>query len=178
MFKNSRGIGAGGISILMVFVILCIVIFSALSLVSAQADLKLSLNNRTGVESFYKADAAASSTMAKIDEAIVISRGVAAGSVGLDKAAELSGIVLTSGDPLNPEKVFLGILKKLSVFVSVNKSGQRAVMFTIPIDTARKLYVSLALSAGGGKNYTVEAYQIISDADWKIETEIKVWQGN
>lgn len=153
-FKNSRGTGAGGVSILMVFVILCLVIFSALSLVSAQADLRLSTNTRNGVESYYKADANAAAVIAKIDAAIRTSGGDAA---KLRAACQkIQGVTMVLG----------------------GQSGSLHILFTVPMDEGRELFVGLGPTAGqSGKTYEITSYRVVDTSEWNIDTEIKVWQG-
>ena len=53
------GIGAGGISILAIFVVLCLATLAALSLVSARADRNLAEKNAQASVEYYQADARA-----------------------------------------------------------------------------------------------------------------------
>lgn len=64
--SSRSGMGAGGISILAVFVVLCITVFAVLSLLSARADHKLSLRSAQTVERYYAADAACQQTLANL----------------------------------------------------------------------------------------------------------------
>ena len=57
--KKSIGVGIGSSSILVIFVILCLTTFSALSLVSANADLKLTMRTNSAITDFYNADSLA-----------------------------------------------------------------------------------------------------------------------
>ena len=54
--KKSIGVGIGSSSILVIFVILCLTTFSALSLVSANADLKLTMRTNSAITDCYNAD--------------------------------------------------------------------------------------------------------------------------
>ena len=62
--SSRSGMGAGGISILAVFVVLCITVFAVLSLLSARADHRLSQRSAQTVEEYYAADAACQQTLA------------------------------------------------------------------------------------------------------------------
>lgn len=53
------GVGLGGASILVVLVALCLMTFVALSLASAQADLRLSQRTAQAAQAYYAADAVA-----------------------------------------------------------------------------------------------------------------------
>lgn len=60
------GIGAGGISILAIFVVLCLATLAALSLVSARADQNLAEKNARASVEYYQADAKAEETLQKL----------------------------------------------------------------------------------------------------------------
>lgn len=57
--KNSKGMGVGSASILVMFVLLCLTCFGALSLVSSQADLKLARQTADSLTAYYVADSRA-----------------------------------------------------------------------------------------------------------------------
>ncbi len=61
MGKGVNGVntGTGGISILAIFVVLCLTTLATLSLVSAKADLALAEKTRQSAEQYYEADAIA-----------------------------------------------------------------------------------------------------------------------
>lgn len=60
------GIGAGGISILTIFVVLCLATLAALSLVSARADQNLAEKNALASAEYYQADAKAEEILHKL----------------------------------------------------------------------------------------------------------------
>ncbi len=60
------GTGTGGISILAIFVVLCLTTLAALSLVSAQADYSLAERTINASAQYYKADARAQERLAEI----------------------------------------------------------------------------------------------------------------
>jgi hypothetical protein len=62
------GIGIGGVSILAVFVILCLTAFAALALVSARADLTFSEKTAQAARAYYAADTAAERRLAQLAE--------------------------------------------------------------------------------------------------------------
>lgn len=66
--RHSRtGLSIGVSSILVIFVLLCLVTFSVLSLVSARADKALSDKNTAHLKAYYAAETTAYETLAKID---------------------------------------------------------------------------------------------------------------
>ncbi len=64
--KESIGIGTGSVSILAIFVVLCLTTLSALSLVSANADYKLAKKTADATQEYYAADAQAEEMLAKL----------------------------------------------------------------------------------------------------------------
>lgn len=65
--KNHYGINVGSSSILMIFVILCLVSFAALSIISANADYKLTDKIAVRTQAYYNACNEAEETLASLD---------------------------------------------------------------------------------------------------------------
>lgn len=63
----SAGMNVGSSSILVTFVLLCLVTFAALSFVSANADHELTLQTADRIKSYYSADSLAEINLANID---------------------------------------------------------------------------------------------------------------
>ena len=70
--KGNSGfqIGTGVTSILMIFVVLCLTTFAILSYTSADADLELSKNHTSYIESYYDTYSALNSELAKLDSIV------------------------------------------------------------------------------------------------------------
>ena len=66
----SFGTTMGVSSIIAILIILVLVVFSALSITTSKADLRLSQKTSNGVMAFYEADAAAEDMMAEVADAI------------------------------------------------------------------------------------------------------------
>lgn len=71
MKKSSFGVNIGSSSILLIFVILCLVSFAALSIVSSNADYKLGKKVMERTTNYYEASNAAQEKIAGIKEALV-----------------------------------------------------------------------------------------------------------
>ena len=69
--KLSFGLNVGSSSILLVFVLLCLVLFAALSIISANADNKLTKKVLERTTSYYSACNEAESAMAELDETLI-----------------------------------------------------------------------------------------------------------
>lgn len=68
--KISFGTGTGSASILVIFVILCLVSFAALSIVSANADYKLSAKVLERTAAYYDAAGRAENMLAQLDQTL------------------------------------------------------------------------------------------------------------
>lgn len=66
----SFGINIGSASILLIFVILCLISFAVLSIVSANADRRLSSKVLARTAAYYEACNTAEETLARIDETL------------------------------------------------------------------------------------------------------------
>ncbi len=65
--KFKMGVGIGGPSIIMIFVILCLATLGALSLTTANADWKLTEKAADAVTAYYSADSKAEEALASMD---------------------------------------------------------------------------------------------------------------
>ena len=117
--KISFGTSMGVSSIIAILVILVLVVFSALSITTSKADLKLSQKSANGIQAYYEADAAAEDRMAEV--AAFLAKGGAwqtdARAAGFD--------------------------------VSGDESGGTLVSYTVPVDEFRNLDVELLVDANG-----------------------------
>lgn len=68
--KLKMSVGIGGPSILMIFVILCLTTLSALSLMTASADFKLTKKTAEAVTGYYAADSEAEEILADADASL------------------------------------------------------------------------------------------------------------
>ena len=69
--RQNMGLGVGGSSLLMVFIIVCLTTFATLSLVSANADEKLSIKTAQAVSAYYQADGRAVERLQQIDQLLL-----------------------------------------------------------------------------------------------------------
>ena len=70
--NNSRpaGIGTGYLSLMMIFVVLCLMILAALSFSAAESERKYSEKSAAYTKAYYDADTRAKHTLAKVAEAV------------------------------------------------------------------------------------------------------------
>lgn len=73
--RKTGGVFIGVSSLLVIFIVLCLTTFAALSLTSANADLKMARRAAQTVSDYYAADSAAVELLARLDEAVEAAPG-------------------------------------------------------------------------------------------------------
>lgn len=172
-FKNNKGAGAGGTIVLMIFVVLCLVIFSTLSMVSATSDLKMSARNRDAAENYYGADAKAAEKLADIDAVLAQAKKDAESFSTAQMAAALSSQEKEVPQDTN-EKYYALLRARLvgieGITLVSGDGGLVQSFFEIEADSVRKLVVSLRLlPVEQSQRYEILTYQIVNDGEWEPE---------
>lgn len=142
--RTSPGMSVGSSSILMIFVVLMLTTFAALSLVSANADRNLARRVADNAQAYYAADSRAEEITARVAEAV--RDGVPAS--GLAERADAADASLT-----------------------VSESGR--VSFALPVGDAGKsleavIDVSAGLADGGATPPEILRWQVVvDDSSWE-----------
>lgn len=108
------GPGIGSASLIMLFVVLCLTVFAALTIVSVRAELTLSRRYAQSTEAYYAADARATEAAAKIYAAA--DRVSAAISLGCEVTAEESGVAAVYETEIDANRI-------LRVEIFIGESG-------------------------------------------------------
>ncbi|MEG1779494.1 MAG: hypothetical protein RR263_05270 [Oscillospiraceae bacterium] len=159
--RKSTGvnINTGTTPILVIFVLLCLTTFATLSMVSANADFKLTSRASEASAAYYTADSVAQEKLAEIDTILM--------SISTNQAKEEYFAVCTS------------ILKTMpDIFVPNGKDV--TVTYKVPIDENRALEVSLEIlypPEANGKRYLLNAWRPIAIGEWIEDDSIPVWDG-
>lgn len=157
----SFGMGVGATSILMIFVLLCLVVFAMLSLVNANADRKLNdrLANRT--KAYYSACEKAEILLEDIDsslEQFYLENPEAddymdASFAYLDEAG---GLAAWEAD---------GAGLRFAFSVIINDEQHLSVVVSVPKEPV-----------AGGHYYTVRAWQTMARQAWEPDTRLPVFE--
>lgn len=156
--KRSSSLGIGSSSILIVFVLLCIVSFAILSLVSANADIALTTKNLLYSQRYFAAENEAEKILTAIDETL---------ADVFEKA--------------NNEQEYLSLAKeKLSQIdeILLTETEELYVDYNIALNSKQKLVVSLEIifpSQDGG-TYKIQKWQVQNMSLWQPEEEINILQ--
>lgn len=118
--KNSTGVSVGSISLLVIFLVLCMSIFAVLSLTTAKAELRLSEKSAQAIKDYYAADLICMERIQRLQDL-------------LDQGAGSSGIVAET-------MVFGG--------TAAIRDGIVHIEFSQPIMDGQDLRVELAVANG------------------------------
>ena len=117
--KASFGTTMGVTSIIAILVILVLVVFSALSIATSKADLKLSQKTSDGVIAFFAADSAA-----------------------IDMMVEIYAIVEADSE-------WETTLENSGYIIETDENGDVSIGYTVPVDDFRNLNVKLNVDEDG-----------------------------
>lgn len=158
--KSSRGINIGSVSILVIFVLLCLTTFATLSLVSANADQKLTKAAADSVTEFYKADSAAEEILKQIDT-----------------------VLKANSDEIDEQTYFSLCALELEGLnnITVNSSNDGlSAEYKVPINENRELFVAIDIlypASQADKRYKIAKWQAKQIDEWELDDSLKLWDG-
>lgn len=153
MRRRSFGTAMGITSIIAILVILVLVVFSALSLITAKADLNLSQKTADTIKSYYTADDKAETIIAEFGD---IMGDEEAGKINDEDFARYSG-AFTDGKDYSYD------------------SGDNILKFTVPIDDSRELKVEVQYKNNGQIEEKL-LWQVIPSNEWQKDDSLQLFQ--
>ena len=138
----------GSVSLLMIFIILCLTVFSALSLSGALREYRYSQKIAQHQTDYYTASGSASRVLKEIDQ------------------------ILDQAHTDHPETYYEAAEQQLSLIEGVRTdlaSESPSITYQIPIDDSQSLQVTLALNAPDELEqgyYRITAWQEIPSSEW------------
>ncbi len=155
-------IGPGMTSLLMIFVVLCMVALAILTLASVQVDNSLNARSYQANEAFYQASVDVQKTLFDVDQKLLAARTAANGDVATYAAqiAKLGAKVApaaqdAAADPNAP--------MQLAIVVPVDKDRQIQAEISIPQSLT-------------GPRYQLVAHRAINVSSWDAEQNIGLYQ--
>ena len=148
--------GIGLVSLFTVLMVLCISVFSVLSLVSARADWRITQRNAEAVTDYYAADATAAQVAATLAD-----RLWPAGAQRPDADAVSSGL----------DEIF-----QLAAQVNATEDGL-SVAFSLPVDDLRRMEIEIAMSQGGQCQFLSRKLVVKEGAEPAPDNSLPVWTG-
>ncbi len=156
--KARRGqpplIATGITSLVLVFVLLCLLTFAVLSLVSAQADLRLSQKSAARTTAYYAAENAANDLL----------------------LALIPVLDANAGAP-DAESYYAAVQAGAADMESLAFDGQGRVSFQVPLGEQQILAVELELlhrPAADGAHYRILRWQAVTGYDWQQEQPLEL----
>lgn len=161
--KRSTGVNVGGSSILVIFILLCLTTFATLSMVSANADLKLTEKAASATQEYYAADAQAERTLAVIHSISEQCR---------KENPETNNFLAACRNRI-PERF------KEDVSVKETAGNTLLIRYTTPMGDTHQLAVELKLiPTAQGFQLARNTWQVQSVTDWQPGSEgLDLWSG-
>lgn len=169
--KDQPLVNIGSASLLVIFLILCLVTFATLTLSSAVSDYRFSQKLAQRKTAYYEASNRASELLCKISETAVSYCSVLASGEAASRsasAASLEEALLSLGD---------GEVSLTADFTQETPT----VAFTVPVDDSQALSVLLELQAdasGDAAWYRILRWQTVSTAEWEGDNSLHLMQTN
>ena len=154
--RNRPALNVGISSIIVIFAILCLVIFAALSLTSASADYRLTEKLKEHTDEYYSACSAAEDLLDEIDRRLADAHAETAS--GEDVQAAYFGRVISS----------LSELSGLSGLEITETYDTVTVHFSTPISAEQSLEVSLTVlcpQEPGDRFYRVDSWKAVATGE-------------
>lgn len=155
--NNKQRIQIGVSSLVLIFTVLCLVVFGTLSLASAKADYRLAEKNQQSVQAYYKVDAEGEKLKGQVDRKL--------GELALQAAS--------------PDQ-FQDLVK--AAFQEAYDQENGCIKYTVDTDTEQFLSIQLRLKSfeemsPKGENFTVISWNIQNKVDYEVDDSMPVWDG-
>ena len=155
--KRQWGIGVGSASVLIIFVLLCLTVFATLSLVSAQADLRLAERAAETTAAWYEVDGRAAEFLCALDQAFEET----------SSPAEL------------PDARVAEILEGAAVLDdSLGYDGARLLRYQVAVDENRAIEAAVSYTVSeSGLSRRIESWRTVQTGGFAVEEPMTLWQG-
>jgi len=147
---GKSGIGVGSASIVLVFAVLCLTVFSLITFVVAGNEKSLVDARTEMVKGYYDADTLAELILMDILAANADIGGEIPGEI----PDEIRGVAINKGTD--------------------EKSGKDTVYFFCDISESKALYVNVAL---GNDFFDILSWRMYDRSEWETDDSINVWTG-
>jgi len=148
----------GTISLVLIFTILCLVVFSTLSIASAKVDQKLAEKNQQHVMDYYAGDGKAEENLKEINKKLT-----------------------DFGKNQDGEENFQALLKQ--EFGDSYQQGTRLLTYIIDLNQEQFLMVELEIlnqtqNQENNKKYMIKKWIVKNKVDYEIYDDLPVWDGS
>ena len=187
--KRIFNMGTGVSSILMVFAMLCITTFGILSLVSANADYKLTKKNQEAAAAYYSADRCASEMLAELDSIIASARQYVSdpGEEALEvliaetRLSESQSGAIRDSNLSGNELFTLVIASSLAdkeAYSVLQADGKLTVSYSLDIHSQKSLDVTIEVcNPDYEERYKLVTYNVSGRSEDITDDDFHVWPG-
>ena len=160
---NKGGVGVGSASIILVFAVLCLTVFSLITYVVAGNDKALVDAEAGLVKGYYDADALAERVLAEIGEIIYN------GHYDIDRLGEQ--VLLRIPETEVPDSI-----GSLEIDTGRDiESGIDTVRYTCTVSEKKALVVRLAIDGG---SCDILSWKMMDTDEWEFDDTLDVWLGD
>lgn len=152
MAKQESGYKAniGSSSLILIFIVMCLVTFGMLSLTSAKSDLSLAVRNADAVTEYYRADSEGEAFFEMVSESVKTAcADTADGKARLARLEETLGAYYRDG----------------------------VVVTEVTMERAQALHIELEPDLTGEGSVKVAKWKVIQTEDYEIDDSMPVWGG-
>ena len=155
--QEVRAVQIGTSSLILIFTVLCLVIFSVMSITGARNDYNLALKNKAHVEAYYKMDGQGEELKAEVNEKLV----------AIAKASQ------------SADEYEFGLKDS---FGEAYDGSSRGLSYVIPGENEQSLVIRLVVNqyndvSDNQENFTIQSWFIQNDEEYEIDDSIPVWEG-
>lgn len=150
--KQGIGLSAGGLTLLVIFTVLCLTVFGVLSLSAAQADERLTQKSMQLTKEYYDADGRCVEKLKAVTDALRASMDSG------DEAAFWDDAGSALGEGFD--------------------SDERTYSFTEPINESLVIDVKLKLSYSGQTPYEIIQWRTVSVREEEFDDTMSLWTGD
>ena len=159
--KKPPKVNIGGVSIVVVFAVLCLTVFAVLSLITSNTEKTLAYKYTDSVRNYYAADVMCSQILQQV-----------------------SGIVSQNGigdkdfiPRMNELKSLMDLDDRYYFGYTVSADGRYYFDYTVPIDSNQALRVRLTADSVSDRSLDILMWQVFDIGTWEPDFSIKVWDG-
>ena len=182
---TQRGTIAGGISVLMIFLTLCIAIYGLLSLLTAENELSLNMKNREAATDYYAADALAASIISDLASAIARGEAIASEARTLPIVYDSETGTASFIVPIDRYRdLDVSISLPLTVIAPVTTSDTTSITTSITTSTTNSTTIVMtpttvpvttpATIPSNGGHIVIDRYCVVSNLDWQDQARGKL----
>lgn len=154
--KVNAGIGIP--SILLIFIVMCLMVFGALSLSTARNDRNLAYKNAEKSTEYYNAVGKSEELISLVDQKLADSM---------------------KSNPNDEKKLYSALKQSIDnkEISFVNENNEDIIKITVDVNESKALEIKLKPTLNENKRYTTISHKLIETKEWSADKNLEVFQG-